>query len=730
MSTLRILASLVVFLGVSACGGGGGGGNPPPDNTPPNTTITTNPSDPTNLVDAQFTFTSTEAGSTFQCSLDAVAFAACTTPVDYAGLVEGNHTFEVRATDAAGNMDATPASFDWDIDLTPPDTTITDSPADPTNLTDASFQFTSSEAGSTFQCSIDSGALTDCTSPDDYAGLAAGNHSFEVTATDAAGNADPTPATFDWTIDLTAPVVTVPASIIVNTAGPGGVAASHPSIQAFLGAATATDNVDGDLTANITNDALATFPVGMTTVTFSVTDAAGNTGSNTSTVEIRIVDSTAPDTTAIIINGDALYAVSVSELTARLTALDNIGVTAYLITEHNSTDSMNIIPPYLDPLLSASSWVSVTETTALDTTIQYPLAQSYSLGDTVELCAWFRDAAGNISSRVCDSIIYGVDWESGIGFWSADNGVWQVGTPSVVGPAGCFSGSQCAATVLDGNYPIGTDSRLVSASMVLPTVAGTQEIHLRFQQWFTYAFGDNGQLQVSVWDSASSTWGTWISEGTVVNTTSGGWSLKDVDLTAYAGETVRLGFLHTTDSVSTIGAGWYIDDLSIVQITPAFTGTFEAGWDNWGAGNGVWQVGTPSVVGPAGCFNGTQCAATVLDGNYPIGTDSRLVSASMVLPTVVGAENVHLRFQQWFTYAFGDNGQLQVSVWDSVSSTWGVWTSEGTVVNTTSGGWSLKDVDLTAYAGETVRLGFLHTTDSVSTIGAGWYIDDIGISVF
>jgi len=629
MSTLRTLASLVVCLYISACGGGGGGGggNPPPDNTPPNTTITNSPNDPTNLTDARFEFTSTEAGSTFQCSLDGVAFAACTTPVDYAGLAEGNHTFDVRATDAAGNMDATPASFSWDIDLTPPDTTITDSPADPTNETDASFQFTSSEAGSTFQCSIDSGALTDCTSPDDYAGLAAGDHSFEVTATDAAGNADQTPATFDWTIDLAAPVVTVPAPISVGTAGAGGVSAAHPTIQAFLVAATATDNVDGDVTANITNDAPATFPTGMTTVTFSVTDAAGNTGSDTSTVEIFIIDSEPPNTTSIIINNNVQYAVSINEFTARLTSLDNIGVTAYLITEHNSTDSMNIIPPYLDPLLSDSSWVSVTETTALDITIQVPVTQTHNLGDIVELCAWFRDAAGNISARVCDAIIYGVDWESGLGFWSADNGVWQIGTPSVVGPPGCFNGTQCAGTVLDNNYPPGTDSRLISPGLRLPAVSASTEIHLRFNQWFAFGSGDWGQVQVSVWDAASSTWGAWIDEGALVENFSGGWSLKDVDLTAYASEIVRVAFFHSSDGVSTVNSGWYLDDITVVTSAPAFTGTFESGWGGWGADNGAWQVGLPTV-GPVGCFAGTGCAGTVLDANYPTATDTRLISAT------------------------------------------------------------------------------------------------------
>ena len=54
---------------------------------------------------------------------------------------------------------------------------------------------------------------------------------------------------------------------------------------------------------------------------------------------------------------------------------------------------------------------------------------------------------------------------------------------------------------------------------------------------------------------------------------SGGWSLKGVDLTAYSGERVRIGFLHTSNT--SIGApGWYIDDIEIVQITPTLTGDF------------------------------------------------------------------------------------------------------------------------------------------------------------
>ena len=120
-----------------------------------------------------------------------------------------------------------------------------------------------------------------------------------------------------------------------------------------------------------------------------------------------------------------------------------------------------------------------------------------------------------------------------------------------------------------------------------------------------------------------------------------------------------------------------------------------------------------------------------LDGNYPTNTDSRLVSATVVLPTVAGPDRVHFRFQQWFTYGSGDLGQVQVSAWDPVNSVWGAWVNEGTAVSASSGGWSLKDVDLTAYAGATVRVSLLHAADAPgTTLGAGWYVDDVTIIVF
>jgi hypothetical protein len=81
---------------------------------PPDTSITHGPKDKTKKKSATFEFSSTEPGSTFQCSLDGGPFAACSSP-DTLKVKKGKHHFEVRATDAAGNVDGSPASDDWKV---------------------------------------------------------------------------------------------------------------------------------------------------------------------------------------------------------------------------------------------------------------------------------------------------------------------------------------------------------------------------------------------------------------------------------------------------------------------------------------------------------------------------------------------------------------------------------------------------------------------------------------
>ena len=90
----------------------------PPDTTPPDTTITGGASGTVTTPSASLTFTSSERGSTFECQLDAGSWGACTSPKSYSGLANGSHTFDVRATDAPGNTDASPATRTWTVNVT------------------------------------------------------------------------------------------------------------------------------------------------------------------------------------------------------------------------------------------------------------------------------------------------------------------------------------------------------------------------------------------------------------------------------------------------------------------------------------------------------------------------------------------------------------------------------------------------------------------------------------
>ncbi len=72
-------------------------------------------------------------GSTFECSLDGAAWEDCVSAASYAGLVEGSHTFETRATDAAGNTDLSPAArtFTVELPVVPDPVEPTPDPVDP-----------------------------------------------------------------------------------------------------------------------------------------------------------------------------------------------------------------------------------------------------------------------------------------------------------------------------------------------------------------------------------------------------------------------------------------------------------------------------------------------------------------------------------------------------------------------------------------------------------------------
>ncbi|MHA2621165.1 MAG: fibronectin type III domain-containing protein [bacterium JZ-2024 1] len=177
------------------------------DTTPPNTIVSGGPPALTNQTSANFNLQSNESPVTFECSLDGSAFATCPGTVNYTNLGEGSHTFEARARDLAGNVDPSPASHSWTIDITPPALTLTQTPPVFSNQTTATFDWTSSEI-STYMCSLDGAPYAACPGkPAEYSNLSEGAHTFRVRGTDTAGNIG-NPAIYGWTVDLTPPSIT------------------------------------------------------------------------------------------------------------------------------------------------------------------------------------------------------------------------------------------------------------------------------------------------------------------------------------------------------------------------------------------------------------------------------------------------------------------------------------------------------------------------------------------
>ena len=135
--------------------------------------------------------------------LDDGTAAGCTSPATYTGLGLGQHTVTVGATDAAGNVDPTPAVHSWQVVAPPPapTVTITDGPGATTSSPIATFTFSTSQSGTT-RCRLDAGAFAACSSPHQVHGLGAGSHTFTVTVTNANGTGSDSRT---WAVEATLP---------------------------------------------------------------------------------------------------------------------------------------------------------------------------------------------------------------------------------------------------------------------------------------------------------------------------------------------------------------------------------------------------------------------------------------------------------------------------------------------------------------------------------------------
>lgn len=294
----------------------------------------------------------------------------------------------------------------------PPGTVIDSGPPAYTGDRSASLSFSSTTRGSTFQCSLDGADFGGCSSPQAYADLSDGSHTFRVRATDGASNNDDTPAARTWTVDTRAPTV----DIAVPTDGSTYVVGEKVNADyrcSDEAGASGMRSCDGP---TATGAPLDTGSAGSKTFTVSAEDRAGNTASLTRVYEVAERD-------AVLVGaGDIARCDSAGdEATAAL--LDNIKGTVFTTGDnvyHSGTDAefANCYGP---------SWGRHKART-------FPAAgnHEYNIGGAAGYFNYFGPAAG----------------EPGKGYYSYDRGAWHI----VVLNSNCAEIGGCVAGSPQGRW--------------------------------------------------------------------------------------------------------------------------------------------------------------------------------------------------------------------------------------------------------------------------------------
>ena len=135
-------------------------------------------------------------------------------------LADGPHTLEVSTVDSTGHEGAKSTLTAFTVDTTGPQTTIDSGPAAGATIADSTptFEFSSSEPNSTFECQVDDGEPFDCASGLTLDELGPGEHTFSVTATDASGNSDEAPVSRTFSVagpSVVQPPASTPAPVVV-----------------------------------------------------------------------------------------------------------------------------------------------------------------------------------------------------------------------------------------------------------------------------------------------------------------------------------------------------------------------------------------------------------------------------------------------------------------------------------------------------------------------------------
>ena len=256
--------------------------------------ITTKPQALSNSATAIFAFTG-EANASFTCSIDNGSYTPCQSPTSFGKLAEGSHSFSVKQADQAGNTSPA-ATGSWTSDAVPPTApSISSKPSSVTKSSSASIKFTGSESGGSFECSVDTGSYSACSSPKGLTGLAEGPHALAVRQVDHAGNTGPE-AMASWIVDSTAP------GVPVLSGQPAARTNSTSAAITFTGEASAsfTCSVNGRpyVACGDSPRSFSGLSAGSKSLSVKQTDLAGNTSA--AATASWVVDLTAPASPSLI----------------------------------------------------------------------------------------------------------------------------------------------------------------------------------------------------------------------------------------------------------------------------------------------------------------------------------------------------------------------------------------------------------------------------------------------
>ncbi len=337
--------------------------------------------------------------------------------------------------------------------------------------------------------------------------------------------------------DTTAPVITLNGS--------SSLSLDLGDTYNELGA-TATDNVDGDISSNIIigGDTVNTNIAGTYVVTYNVSDAAGNAASEV----VRTV-TVNPDTTApvLVLNGASTVNLIVGDAYNEqgATATDNIdgNITANIVIAGDTVNTN-----------TAGTYIVTYNVSDASGNAASQVIRTVNVTEPVTGCS------GGVSS-----FPYTESFESGDGWTQVggDDGNWvrdANGTPSGnTGPSSAVDGSFYMFLEASTNNSPGQIGPNATAILESPCFDLSNETTATFN-FQNHMFGGNiGSLSLEVSTDLGNSWTSlWNLSGTQGNQ----WNQVSVNLDAYVGQSINLRFVGIT------GSSWRsdiaIDDLELI----------------------------------------------------------------------------------------------------------------------------------------------------------------------